>query len=47
MAYAEYLAGMAFHNASLGSVYALAHQLVGFYDLPLGVCYALLLPLVV
>lgn len=44
MAYAEYLAGMAFNNASLGYVHAMAHQLGGFYDLPHGVCNALLLP---
>ncbi len=44
MAYAEYLAGMAFSNASLGYVHAMAHQLGGFYDLPHGVCNAILLP---
>lgn len=44
MAYAEYLAGMAFSNASLGYVHAMAHQLGGFYDLPHGVCNAVLLP---
>ena len=44
MAYAEYLAGMAFNNASLGYVHAMAHQLGGFYDLPHGVCNAILLP---
>ncbi|SEQ42647.1 alcohol dehydrogenase [Amphritea atlantica] len=44
MAYAEYLAGMAFNNASLGYVHAMAHQLGGFYNLPHGVCNALLLP---
>lgn len=46
MAYAEYLAGMAFNNASLGHVHAMAHQLGGFYDLPHGVCNAILLPAV-
>ncbi|MCL1074171.1 L-threonine dehydrogenase [Shewanella dokdonensis] len=46
MAYAEFLAGMAFNNASLGYVHAMAHQLGGFYDLPHGVCNALLLPFV-
>ena len=35
MCYAQYLAGMAFNNASLGHVHAMAHQLGGFYDLPL------------
>ncbi len=44
MAYAQYLAGMAFSNASLGYVHAMAHQLGGFYDLPHGVCNAILLP---
>ncbi|MDU2658419.1 MAG: L-threonine dehydrogenase [Clostridium perfringens] len=44
MAYAEYLAGMAFNNASLGYVHAMAHQLGRFYNLPHGVCNAILLP---
>ena len=44
MAYAEFLAGMAFNNASLGYVHAMAHQLGGMYDLPHGVCNAVLLP---
>lgn len=44
MAYAQFLAGMAFNNASLGYVHAMAHQLGGFYDLPHGVCNAILLP---
>ncbi|QIZ75901.1 L-threonine dehydrogenase [Ferrimonas lipolytica] len=44
MAYAQFLGGMAFNNASLGHVHAMAHQLGGFYDLPHGVCNALLLP---
>ena len=46
MAYAEFLAGMSFNNASLGYVHAMAHQLGGFYDLPHGVCNAVLLPYV-
>ena len=46
MAYAQYLAGMAFNNASLGYVHAMAHQLGGIYDLPHGVCNAILLPYV-
>ncbi|MCL2913299.1 L-threonine dehydrogenase [Shewanella corallii] len=46
MAYAQFLAGMAFNNASLGYVHAMAHQLGGLYDLPHGVCNALLLPYV-
>ncbi|AIQ12771.1 L-threonine dehydrogenase [Paenibacillus durus] len=44
MAYAEFLAGMAFNNAGLGYVHAMAHQLGGFYNLPHGVCNAILLP---
>lgn len=44
MTYAQLLAGMAFNNASLGYVHAMAHQLGGFYDLPHGVCNAILLP---
>jgi alcohol dehydrogenase len=46
MAYAEFLAGMAFNNASLGYVHAMAHQLGGCYNLPHGVCNAILLPAV-
>ncbi|ECP5664080.1 L-threonine dehydrogenase [Escherichia coli] len=44
MAYAQFMAGMAFNNASLGYVHAMAHQLGGFYDLPHGICNAVLLP---
>ncbi|HFK4478729.1 TPA: L-threonine dehydrogenase [Citrobacter sedlakii] len=44
MAYSQFLAGMAFNNASLGYVHAMAHQLGGFYNLPHGVCNAVLLP---
>jgi alcohol dehydrogenase len=36
-------AGLAFSNASLGAVHALAHSLGGFSDLPHGECNALLL----
>jgi alcohol dehydrogenase len=44
MCFAQYLAGMAFNNASLGHVHAMAHQLGGYYDLPHGECNAILLP---
>ncbi len=44
MAEAQLLAGMAFNNASLGFVHGIAHQLGGMYDLPHGVCNAILLP---
>ncbi|MBE1425167.1 alcohol dehydrogenase class IV [Desulfomicrobium macestii] len=40
-------AGLAFSNASLGAVHALAHSLGGYKDLPHGECNALLLPHVV
>ncbi|MGK0466361.1 MAG: alcohol dehydrogenase [Clostridium sp.] len=46
MAYAQFLGGMAFNKASLGYVHAMAHQLGGFYNLPHGVCNAVLLPIV-
>ena len=44
MCYAQYLAGMAFNNASLGHVHAMAHQLGGFYNIPHGLANAILLP---
>ena len=37
------LGGLAFSNASLGAVHALAHSLGGFSDLPHGLCNAILL----
>jgi len=37
---------MTFNNAGLGYVHAMAHQLGGFYNLPHGVCNAILLPAV-
>lgn len=46
MAYAQYAAGMAFSNGGLGMVHAMAHSLGGFYNLPHGVCNAILLPFV-
>jgi alcohol dehydrogenase class IV len=36
-------AGLAFSNASLGAVHALAHSLGGYLDLPHGECNAILL----
>lgn len=44
MVYAQFLGGMAFNNASLGYVHAIAHQFGGFYNLPHGECNAILLP---
>ena len=46
MVNAEYLAGIAFNNASLGYVHAMAHQLGGLYNLPHGQANALMLPAV-
>jgi alcohol dehydrogenase class IV len=40
-------AGLAFSNASLGAVHAMAHSLGGMLDLPHGECNAMLLPHVV
>ncbi len=40
-------AGLAFSNAILGAVHAMAHSLGGFLDLPHGLCNAILLPVVV
>lgn len=47
MAHASLLAGMAFNNAGLGYVHAMAHQLGGLYDIAHGVANAVLLPHVV
>lgn len=44
MAYGSLIAGMAFSNAGLGYVHAMAHQLGGFFDIPHGVANAILLP---
>lgn len=44
MVYAQFLGGMAFNNASLGYVHAIAHQFGGFYNFPHGECNAILLP---
>ncbi|MGR5488861.1 L-threonine dehydrogenase, partial [Vibrio alfacsensis] len=38
MAYAQFMAGMAFNNALLGYVHAMAHQLGATYHLPHGIC---------
>lgn len=46
MCYACFLNGIAFSNAGLGNVHAMAHQLGAVYDLPHGVCNAMLLAIV-
>lgn len=44
MAWAQFVAGQAFSNCGLGYVHSAAHQLGGIYNLPHGVCNAILLP---
>lgn len=46
MAWGQFMAGQAFSNCGLGLVHSMAHQLGGLYDLPHGVCNAVLLPYV-
>lgn len=46
MAWGQFTAGQAFSNCGLGYVHSMAHQLGGTYDLPHGVCNAILLPYV-
>jgi alcohol dehydrogenase len=46
MAYAEYLAGMAFNSAGLGIVHSMAHQPGSLLGKPHGVCNAICLPVV-
>ena len=47
MTYGEYIAGMAFGSGGVGLVHAIAHQLGGLYNLPHGLCNAILLPHVI
>lgn len=47
MTYGEYIAGMAFGSGGVGLVHAIAHQLGGLYNLPHGLCNAILLPYVI
>lgn len=44
MATAQYLAGLAFGNGGVGLVHSMSHQLSAVYDLPHGLCNAILLP---
>lgn len=46
MAVAQYLAGLAFGNGGVGLVHSMSHQLSAVYDLPHGLCNAILLPAV-
>lgn len=46
MAVGQYLAGLAFGNAGCGLVHSMSHPLSGLYDLPHGLCNAILLPYV-
>ncbi len=46
MSIAAYKAGMAFSNAGLGLVHAIAHQIGAYYHIPHGVANAILLPYV-
>lgn len=46
MVNAIFLGGMAFNNAGLGYVHAMAHQLGAVYHLPHGVCCVMILPIV-
>ncbi len=46
MAWGQFIAGQAFSNCGLGYVHSMAHQLGAFYNLPHGVCNAVLLPVV-
>lgn len=44
MAVGQYLAGLAFGNAGCGLVHSMSHQLSAVYDLPHGLCNAVILP---
>lgn len=46
MAVGQYLAGLAFGSAGCGLVHSMSHQLSAVYDLPHGLCNAILLPAV-
>lgn len=47
MAIASTIAGVAFSNASLGLVHAMAHPLGGMFDVPHGIANAILLPYII
>lgn len=44
MAVAQYIAGLAFGNAGCGLAHSMSHQLSALYDLPHGLCNAIVLP---
>ena len=44
MAVAQFLAGLAFGNAGCGLIHSMSHQLSAVYDLPHGLCNAILMP---
>lgn len=46
MALGQYMAGLSFGSSGLGLVHAMAHQLGALYNLPHGLCNAVLLPTV-
>jgi alcohol dehydrogenase len=46
MMYAQTAAGLAFENAGVGNVHAMAHQLGAVYDMPHGLSNAIILPFV-
>ena len=46
MVNAIFLGGMSFNNAGLGYVHSMAHQLGAVYNLPHGVCCAMILPII-
>lgn len=46
MAYAQNTAGFAFSNSGLGMIHSMAHALGGMFNLPHGICNAILLPYV-
>ena len=47
MATAQYLAGLSFGNGGVCMVHSMSHQLSAIYDLPHGLCNAILLPEVI
>lgn len=44
MAVAQFLAGIAFGNSGCGLIHSMSHQLSAVYDLPHGLCNAVLMP---